>query len=450
MLNFVTKKHHNRNETIAHTRQHRITTRHSRTQSHAKARDGINIGQHPAAVAHRVGQNDCIHDSNAASARQAVGRGQGRGNCSVARAGDADLPGSARNSHRLQDGGTLWWSPHADEKNSLTPAPDIIVATPGRLLDHINRKHVDLYTTKVLVLDEYDKSLELGFHDEMRKIMRTMPNLSRIILTSATRLVDMPDFLKMSSPEVIDFLEQGQKPRERTAIVEVESPARDKIDTLIDLLKSLNNGKVIIFVNHRESAVRVFDHLKKSGLPVGLYHGALDQPDREKAIDLLNNGTTPILVSTDLGARGLDIDSVHSIIHYHLPLTEETWTHRNGRTARVDASGTVYVITSEADNLPEYITFDRSYSPTGSSTDPIKTSTATIYFNAGKKEKISRGDIAGFLIKQGGMKPESIGRIIVKDHSALAAVPADEAATLLSRIASEKLKGKRVRTSLLR
>ena len=183
---------------------------------------------------------------------------------------------------------------------------------------------------------------------------------------------------------------------------------------------------------------------------MGLYHGALDQPDREKAIDLLNNGTTPILVSTDLGARGLDIDSVHSIIHYHLPLTEETWTHRNGRTARVDASGTVYVITSEADNLPEYITFDRSYSPTGSSTDPIKTSTATIYFNAGKKEKISRGDIAGFLIKQGGMKPESIGRIIVKDHSALAAVPADEAATLLSRIASEKLKGKRVRTSLLR
>ena len=181
--------------------------------------------------------------------------------------------------------------PMADEKNSLTPAPDIIVATPGRLLDHINRKHVDLYTTKVLVLDEYDKSLELGFHDEMRKVIRTMPNLSRIILTSATRLVDMPDFLKMSSPEVIDFLEQGQKPRERTAIVEVESPARDKIDTLIDLLKSLNNGKVIIFVNHRESAVRVFDHLKKAGLPVGLYHGALDQPDREKAIDLLNNGT---------------------------------------------------------------------------------------------------------------------------------------------------------------
>ena len=248
-----------------------------------------------------------------------------------------------------------------DEKNSLSPAPDIIVATPGRLLDHINRKHVDLYTARVLVLDEYDKSLELGFHDEMRRIVRTMPNLSRTILTSATRLQDMPEFLKLRSPETFDFLSSADKPRRRMDIVQVESPARDKIDTLVDLLHSLDNGRVIIFVNHRESADRVYRHLKEAGLPVGLYHGALDQPDREKAVDLLNNGTTPILVSTDLGARGLDIDSVQSIIHYHMPLTKETWTHRNGRTARVDARGTVYVLTSEADNIPEYVTFDRAY-----------------------------------------------------------------------------------------
>ncbi len=337
-----------------------------------------------------------------------------------------------------------------DEKNSLSPAPDIIVATPGRLLDHINRKHVDLYTARVLVLDEYDKSLELGFHDEMRRIVRTMPNLSRTILTSATRLQDMPEFLKLRSPETFDFLSSADKPRRRMDIVQVESPARDKIDTLVDLLHSLDNGRVIIFVNHRESADRVYRHLKEAGLPVGLYHGALDQPDREKAVDLLNNGTPPILVSTDLGARGLDIDSVQSIIHYHMPLTKETWTHRNGRTARVDARGTVYVLTSEADNIPEYVTFDRAYVPTGHSSDPINASAATLYFNAGKKEKISRGDIAGFLIKQGGLVSDEVGLIIVKDHSAIAAVPVDKAAALLRTIASERLKGKRVRISLLR
>ena len=242
-----------------------------------------------------------------------------------------------------------------DEKNSLSPSPDIVVATPGRLLDHINRKNIDLYTAKVLVLDEYDKSLELGFQDEMRKIVRTMPNLSRVLLTSATRLVEMPEFMKMRTPQTIDCLSSIDKPRHRMDIVQVESPARDKIDTLADLLHSLPNGKVIIFVNHRESAERVWQHLRKAGLPVGLYHGALDQPDREKAIDLLNNGTTPVIVSTDLGARGLDIDDVKSIIHYHIPLTKETWTHRNGRTARFDAKGTIYVLTSEADSIPDYV-----------------------------------------------------------------------------------------------
>ena len=335
-----------------------------------------------------------------------------------------------------------------DEKNSLTPSPDIVVATPGRLLDHIERKQIDLYTTRILVLDEYDKSLELGFQDEMRKIVRMMPNRSRTILTSATRLDTLPDFMKLKKVDLIDFLHQTETPRSRTQIVEVESPSRDKIAILTDLLKSLSDGRVIIFVNHRESAERVYNHLLSGGLPVGIYHGALDQNDREKAIDLLNNGTTPILVCTDLGARGLDIDSVHSIIHYHIPLTEETWTHRNGRTARVDATGTVYVLTSEADNIPDYIVFDRSYVPSGHSDNPIKAATATLYFNAGKKEKISRGDIAGFIIKQGGVEASQVGRIVVRDHCALAAIPADKASCIVKLLAQQKLKGKKIRISL--
>ncbi|MDE6113462.1 MAG: DEAD/DEAH box helicase [Muribaculum sp.] len=337
-----------------------------------------------------------------------------------------------------------------DEKNSLTPVPDIVIATPGRLLDHLNRKLLDLYNTKVLVLDEYDKSLELGFHDEMRKILRLMPNLSRTVLTSATPLSDrLPEFMKVKNPVVMDFLSSVAKPRTRMSVVRVESPAKDKVDTLVDLLKSLPNGRVIVFVNHRESATRLYDHLKKAGLPVGIYHGALDQNDREKAVDLLNNGTTPVLVSTDLGARGLDIEEVKSIIHYHMPLTKETWTHRNGRTARVDATGTIYVITSEADNIPDYVTFDRSYVPTGTSADPIHADCATLYFSAGRKERISRGDIAGFLMKTGGLAADEVGRIIVRDHSAIVAVPAGKADSVLRTVATEKIKGKRVKISKL-
>lgn len=337
-----------------------------------------------------------------------------------------------------------------EEKRSLSAVPDIVIATPGRLLDHINRHQIDLYPARTLVLDEYDKSLELGFHDEMKRIVARMPNLSQTLLTSATRLDALPSWLHAVEPATVDFLNDGGDLKKRLTIIDVESPVKDKIDTLADLLRSLDNQRVIIFVNYRDSAQRLYDHLRRLGLPVGLYHGALDQADREKAIDLLNNGTTPILISTDLGARGLDIDTVGSVIHYHMPLTPEAWTHRNGRTARVDREGTVYVVRSESDTVPEFATFDRPYHPTGHSDDPIRPAAATLYFDAGKKEKLSRGDILGFLVNKGGLRADEIGKITVKDHSAIAAIPPPDPAAVIARIKGEKIKGKRVRVSLLK
>lgn len=337
-----------------------------------------------------------------------------------------------------------------DEKNSLSLTPDVIIATPGRLLDHINRGRVDLSGVRALVLDEYDKSLELGFQDEMRSIVGRILSRHATILTSATRLDTIPSWLNAGAPKVVDFLHRGNAPSERTAIVEVESPSRDKIETLADLLASLDNQKVIVFVNYRESAERTYQLLREKGFPVGLYHGGLEQIDREKAIDLLNNGTTPILVSTDLASRGLDIDSVGCVVHYHLPSSKEVWTHRNGRTARVDASGTVYVIVSEADSLPDYMAFDRSYSPSGHSVNPIAASTETLYFDSGKREKISRGDVLGYLVNKGGLDAPQVGKIIVKDHCVLAAVEKGLATQLVERLRGEKIKGKRVRVSLLK
>lgn len=337
-----------------------------------------------------------------------------------------------------------------DEVKSLSVPAEIIVATPGRLLDHINRGTVDLSTVSTLVLDEYDKSLELGFQDEMRRIVRAMGTFKLVILTSATRLTDMPSFLPFKKPETIDFTAQADAPRGRTTIVQVESPTRDKIDIAIDLLRSLNNGKVILFVNHRESVERVYDLMRKANLPVGAYHGGLEQIDREKAIDLLNNGTTPILISTDLGSRGLDIDNVQAVVHYHLAPSAESWTHRNGRTARMGAEGMVYVITAEGETIADYIEFDRPYVPTGHSTDPIRSDVATLYFNAGKKEKISRGDIVGYLVNKGNMEASKIGKIIVKDHCALVVVPASEAKAIVNAVASHKIKNTRVRVTLLK
>ncbi len=336
----------------------------------------------------------------------------------------------------------------SDEVNSLSVTPDIIVATPGRLLDHLQRNTLSLTHTKALVLDEYDKSLELGFHDEMRRIARQLKWLKTIILTSATELSEMPDFLPMQGAETFNFAQRSQ--RSRLQVVGVNSPERDKLNSLTDLLQSLDNGRALVFVNHRDSAQRVFNHLQQQHWPVGLYHGGLEQRERQLAIDLFNNGTTPVLVSTDLGSRGLDIDNVTYVIHYHMPLSPESWTHRNGRTARMGAAGTAFVVFAEGENIPDYVVWSREYAPKGASQNAIRSDVATLYFNAGKKEKISRGDIAGFLIQKGGLTMDEVGRITVNDHSAIAAVPRAKVGKVAEAIAPYKLKNVRVKITPLK
>lgn len=337
-----------------------------------------------------------------------------------------------------------------DEKKSLNPVPDIIVATPGRMLDHMQRGHLDMHGLEVLVLDEYDKSLELGFEGEMKRIIGRIGQCGDIILTSATRLDVMPQYLPMHNAEVI-CPEVKNDPRGRMQVVRVPSYNPDKLDTLCNLLRTFAAGaRTIVFVNHRESAERVYKRLKSEKIDCGLYHGALDQELRSTAIDLFANGTTPILVATDLASRGLDIEGVDNVIHYHQPTSEQAWTHRNGRTARVDATGTVYDIVSESDTVPEYIEFDREYIPDGSESRPMRSDVATLYFAAGKKEKISRGDIVGFLVSNSPVEASEIGRIAVRDHNALAAVPRAKVSEILESVSGVKLKGKKVRISQLR
>lgn len=334
-----------------------------------------------------------------------------------------------------------------DEIKSFSPVPEIIVATPGRLLDHLQRGTISISSPGILIFDEYDKTLQLGFEEDIRKILRRVGRAGNIILTSATSLTPLPGYLGMNDPEeVTDSV--AENPRQRTQIVEVTSHTADKLDTLVNLLHTLKpESKSMVFVNHRESAARVFDRLKKERISAGLYHGELDQQDRAIALRLFENGTNPILVSTDLGARGLDIAGVTDVIHYHLPIDGDVWTHRNGRTARVDASGTVYVIVSEHDSLPDFIHFDRKFDPPAAPASPIISPVATIYFSAGKKEKISRGDIVGFLIANTQLTAGEIGKIDVADHYALAAVPRASLTKILEAIKSQKIKGKKIKIS---
>lgn len=335
-----------------------------------------------------------------------------------------------------------------EEKATLSVAPDIIVATPGRLLDHVQRDRVDLSAVRALVLDEYDKSLELGFQDEMSRIVRRMRRVSLVVLTSATELKELPAFVDLGGAALVDFRGDSAPAEARgdVKLLRVDSPDADKLETLSALLRSLPDKRAIVFVNYRDAAERVFQAMKAAGLPVGLYHGGLDQIDRDKAIVRLNNASTPILISTDLGSRGLDIDDVNAVVHYHLPPTPEAWTHRNGRTGRMGAEGEVFVIVSPADKLPDYVATDGVHTPAPSGKAPVS-HTATLFFDAGKKDKISRGDIVGFLCQQGGMPAAAIGKIDLRDRFAYVAVPREALRQLLKELEGKKLKGKKIRIS---
>ena len=337
----------------------------------------------------------------------------------------------------------------ADEKNSLQNVPSIIVGTPGRLLDHANRGNIDLTNVRQLILDEFDKCLELGFEEEMRKLLKKMPNLSRKILTSATILNEIPEFVNLREYVTLDFLESAENPSERTTVWQVKSEEKDKLAALRTLLYSIPQGKTIIFANYRDAVSRIYQNLKDNQISAGIYHGALEQMDREKAIAMFNNESYPILVSTDLGSRGLDIKEVKNIIHYHLPVSQESYTHRNGRTARVDKTGDVYILTHQGEQLPDFVTIDETFNlPEKCEQKAIVNRNSTLYFKAGKKEKISKADIVGFIANNSQIAPNEIGVINVYDHYALVAIPKQKAKTAIAQLLKAKIKGKKIRIEI--
>lgn len=338
-----------------------------------------------------------------------------------------------------------------DEVNSLKVVPDIVVATPGRLLDHAVRRNIDLLPTRILVLDEFDKSLELGFEEEMEKIVKRMKNLSRLILTSATDSPSLPEFLPINNPVILNFLEGNENLRKRMRIHKVESDDKDKLKSLLSLLHNITSGKEIersiIFVNHRESADRIYDFLRKNGVSVVEYHGAMDQQKRESAIASFNSGARPILVATDLAARGLDIEGVNNVIHYHLPLTQEAYTHRNGRTARVAREGDVYVLVGPEEEISDFITFDGNYRLNAETKGDLSSGKELLYITGGKKEKLSRGDILGWMIKEAGATAQEIGKISVFDHYSLVAVDDNIAKKIIEAAKAKKIKGEKRKIS---
>ena len=330
------------------------------------------------------------------------------------------------------------------EENNLKQAPALIVGTPGRLADHIRRGNIVTTHIETLVLDEFDKSLEQGFEAEMSFIIESLPALKKRILTSATEAVEIPDFVGLKNPVEINFLTGEKSPA--LAVQMVRSANPDKSSTLFSLICTLGNRSTIIFCNQREIVEQTSQFLKDKGIINVFYHGAMEQQERDIALCKFRNGSSNVLVTTDLAARGLDIPNIRYIIHYQLPTTQESFIHRNGRTARMEASGTAILLLAPQETVPDYI--DPTPIEIELNADaglPAKPDWTTFYVSVGKKDKVNKIDIVGFLTNKGRLKKEEIGLIEVKDFFSFVAIRKSKAGPTLQLIKEERIKNKKVK-----
>ena len=336
--------------------------------------------------------------------------------------------------------------PISVEKRSIEGNnPAVIIGTPGRVTDHIFKDNFSTEAIETLIIDEFDKSLEFGFHDDMMDIIGELPNLKKRILLSATDAEQIPEFTGLNETTKLNYLVEDEDFSSRLIIKKLFSESKDKIETLYALLCTLGSSSSIVFCNHRDAVDRINNLLAEKGLYTERFHGGMEQPDREKALYKYRNGSCNILVSTDLAARGLDIPEVEHVIHYHLPNREDAFTHRNGRTARWDAEGTSYIILSREETLPMFLNYhlDTLTLPKTIPSVPAPLWT-TLYIGKGKKDKLSKMDIAGFLYKKGNLVREEVGQIDVREHYSFVAVKRSKVASLMRSIKGEKIKGIKV------
>lgn len=320
--------------------------------------------------------------------------------------------------------------------------PQVIFGTPGRLTDHLDKGNFSAEHVKYLVIDEFDKCLEMGFQDEMGRLIASLPYLERHFLLSATEAEEIPRFVHMGRVETIDYRMDEEQVPERIRIYQVKSPQKDKLETLAQLLLSLGDESSIVFLNYRDSVERTNEFLRSRGFATSAFHGGLEQHEREDALYKFSNGSANIFVSTDLGARGLDIPDIDNIIHYHLPECEDSYIHRVGRTARWEATGKAFFLLGPSEDIPSYVDAEvEDYEIPSVLPAPAKPRMATIYIGKGKKDKISKGDIVGYLCKIGQLQSSEIGKIDVKDRYAYVAVSRTKLKQVLKLTAGQKIKG---------
>lgn len=347
----------------------------------------------------------------------------------------------------------------SEEKNSLAHPPQILIATPGRLLDHLQRGTLQVDHIRYVVFDEADKLLEMNFEEEMQEIIKVLPLKRQSLLFSATLSEPVKELIRrsLSNPEFLQA-EKKANPLQIEQIA-IRTEPEQKLATLVQLLSQIKDNRAIIFCNTRDYIEEVVHFLRQKGFSATGLHGAMDQMDRNKAFTKFRNGSVQLLVATDLAARGIDIAQLDTIIHLEILRDEASFLHRSGRTGRAGNSGKVYTLLSKEEeqymqrwqqvHISQWQEMDRQpASKSRRALTPSLPQNITLHLNAGKKEKMSAKDIVGALIAEAGLGADQIGKIEIHDHFSYVAVPQNEGKRIADQLSQGKIKGKKIRVTV--
>ncbi len=336
------------------------------------------------------------------------------------------------------------------DKIDLKHRPAILIGTPGRIADRIRRDNLSLEKVNTLVLDEFDKSLEIGFEKEMAGIVKALPDVQQRILTSATSNARIPEFVGLQNPVFINYLQEGIS---QLAIKTLLSTEKEPLKALEKALAFIGHQPGIIFCNFKDTLEQVSGFLNGHQIDHECFHGGMEQIDRERTLIKFRNGTNQLLLATDLAARGLDIPEIKFILHFQLPPRPIEFTHRNGRTARMNRDGIAYILQLKEGKLPGYF---KEIAPENLnleaqqvSTHPSPVKWKTLYITGGRRDKISKGDVAGLFLKQGQVQNDQLGVIELKQNCAYVGVHAEIAERLIEKTNNSKLKKKKIRISCI-
>lgn len=331
------------------------------------------------------------------------------------------------------------------EKRRLYENPVIVVGTPGRIIHHLNDKNLNTDSLHTVILDEYDKSLELGFKEQIEEIMDCIENNTRKILISATELKVTPQFLQEEQYTKFNYLDSDIT-QSSLSLKVARTDSKNKFHTLLNILSKYIEHKTLVFCNHRDAVSRISEYLDNIPVHHDVFHGGMDQSERELTLIKFRNNSNRVLITTDLAARGLDIPAIDLIIHYQTPPKVESFIHRNGRTARMNSDGHAVIILAP-DEQPEYLDSTIAVEDLEVKQVPPFTTPeyCTLRLNLGKKDKIRKMDIAGFFHSFDGVTQSDLGLIDVKDKESYIAVKYETGGLLLKVADRQKIKGKTVR-----